>query len=66
MNSWLPSMRCPDLRAIERAIDTASTNPRTETAIAAPVRVRSVSSESLGAESSGSAPGNAPSVRMPV
>ena len=66
MNSWLPSMRCPDLSAIERAIDTASASASPVIAKAILANSRIVSNEKCGIESGGNAPGRAPIVSMPV
>ncbi len=66
MNSWLASMRCPDLRAIARPIEMASVSESTVTPKAMPISDLNASALSSGAESDGSAPGSAPSVWMPV
>ena len=54
MNSWLPSMRCPDLIAIARAIDTASVSPSIVIASAIGKVLRSVSSDRSGSDRGGS------------
>ena len=48
MNSWLPSIRCPDLVATARAIDTASVSPSTVSASAAGKILRQVSGSNDG------------------
>ena len=60
MNSWLPSMRCPDFSARARAIETASVKPRTVSASAAGASLRQLSGSNDGNEGSGSADGSGP------
>jgi hypothetical protein len=64
MNSWLPSMRCSERRAIARAIDTASVSPSIVIATAIDAVLRSASRENGGVENCGSAAGSALTVGM--
>ena len=57
MNSWLPSIRCPDLRATARALEIASESPITVSASAIGASVRQVGSERSGNDSGGTADG---------
>ena len=60
MNSWLPSIRWPDLTATARAIDTASVSPSTVSASAVGKIVRQVSRSNDGSDSAGMPDGSAP------
>jgi hypothetical protein len=53
MNSWLPSIACPDLSEIEREIDTASVSANRVIASASGDSWRKVSSEKSGIDSGG-------------
>ena len=66
MNSWLLSMRCPDLTAIERAIATASVKASTATMMAGNSIACSAGRDRSGIDSGGSASPSAPTVSMPV
>ena len=65
MNSWLPSMRWPDFRATERAMDTASTNPSMAMASAPEPSALSDLSEKSGSDSGGNCCGSSPTRWMP-
>ena len=60
MNSWLPSMNCPDRAASERAMDTASASANRVTAKATGASSRKVAREKSGTESGGSAAATVP------
>ncbi len=62
MNSWLPSMRCPDRSATARALEIASDSPITVNASAIGASVCHVRSVISGIDSGGTADGNAPIV----
>ena len=62
MNSWLPSMRWPDLTPTARAIDTASVSPSTVSASAAGTSVRQIVGSNDGQRQRRQPAGSAPTV----
>ena len=60
MNSWLPSMNCPERAASERAMDTASASANRVTAKATGASSRKVAREKSGTESGGRAAATVP------
>ena len=66
MNSWLASIRWPDLSAIARAIEIACESETSVSAIAEPARCAKVSISNRGCESGGSSRGSGPIVWRPV
>ena len=60
MNSWLPSMNCPERAASERAMDTASASANKVTANATGASCRIVEREKSGTERGGRAAATVP------